>query len=43
MNVSSTSTSPVTLRNVPVSIATRTRCNMNQAVFCVTPRSRATS
>src|SRR2546422_5569708 len=28
---------------LPICIASRIRCNMNHAVFCVTPRSRASS
>jgi hypothetical protein len=37
MNVSSLSTVPPSLRNVPVRMASRMRWSMNHAVFCVTP------
>src|SRR5947209_2736286 len=43
MNVSSTSHSPANFKNEPVCMAMRIRCIMNQADFCVIPRSRATS
>lgn len=40
MNVSSASAGPLSFRNEPVSIASRMRCSMNHAVFCVTPIAR---
>src|SRR6266487_991414 len=43
MNVSSTSVMPDIFWKVPVSIASRMRCNMNHADFCVTPSDRASS
>src|SRR5262245_30247458 len=41
--VSSASTSPLSLSKLPVCIASRIRCSMNQLDFWVMPRARASS
>jgi hypothetical protein len=41
--MSSASTSPLSLVNVPVCMASLIRCSMNHADFCVTPSERAIS
>src|SRR5579864_6973164 len=43
MNVSSISVMPDIFWNVPVCMASRMRCSMNHADFCVTPCDRANS